>query len=179
MCQRLRRETRSCLAIPILVAALSVLLIPTANAAKPTRTIIGVERLFLPAGAACEFAISGTPDERARQTIIEFDDGRTRLIGHASPTFTNLETGASIVHKSRYYNSFVYDPVVNDVYIEVSGRVFFSFLPGDEGPNGTVGSPGALIGFAGDIEATFDLDTGLLVSFEHEGTSKDLCELLR
>jgi hypothetical protein len=142
---------------------------------KPDRVVIAPDGFDVPAGFGCSFAVSATPDARARQTFTTFTDGRFQTVGHANPTFTNVDTGATYVQRSRYQAIETYDPVTNVIVAELSGRVFFVFFPGDVGPDGLVGPHGQIVGFVGHIRATYDPDTFAITSFEHIGTSTDIC----
>jgi hypothetical protein len=59
-----------------------------------------------------------------------------------------------------------------------SGRFFIFLFPGDQGPSGEVGYPGALFGVVGDARGTVDPDTGVVTSFSLDGQTTDLCALL-
>jgi hypothetical protein len=144
-------------------------------AERPDRIVISPDGFVLPAGFGCSFAVSGTPDPRARQTFTTFSDGRFQTVGHATPTFTNLDTGATYVQRSRYHAIDTYDPVTNVIVAEVSGRVFVIFFPGDVGPDGLVGQPGQFVGFVGHLRLTIDPETSSITSFEHTGASTDIC----
>jgi hypothetical protein len=149
-----------------------------AIAGKPTRTVIEPTGVLIPAGFGCSFDVEGQPDEDAWSAITEFEDGRIQIISNAKPTLTNLDTGESIVHHSSYKQTLSYDPIGNDFLIELSGRIFAQFFPGEEGPFGEVGEDGALLSLAGYFQATWDLDTELYTSFSMDGKVTDLCTLL-
>jgi hypothetical protein len=149
--------------------AVALIAAPTAYAEKPVRTVISpLPPISIPAGLGCSFPISGEPDPRARQTILEFSNGETRILGHANATLTNLDSGASILWRSRY----------RQTANSGTGRFFFLFFPGDQGPFGLVGEPGALLGLIGHFELTADPDTGVITSFTLNGQATDLCAVL-
>jgi hypothetical protein len=153
---------------------------PAAMGAKPTRTTATPEDQFLPAGFACSFDVLETAGEdgEGRLMITEFSDGRTQIIGHGTAHLINLETEASIDRKARAKITETYDPATNDVFVNISGRLFIQFFPGDQGPFGEVQSPGALLGLIGHFQYTFDLDSFLITSFSLDGTATDLCAQL-
>ncbi len=166
-------------AISLIIGSLFLVSIPTALAAKPSRTVITDFAPFtIPAGLGCAFDVGGEPSDGARQKVTVFSDGRTVTHGHAEPTLRNLETGASFVQRSRYKSTAIYDPESNVVFEDVSGRIYIQFFPGDQGPNGVVGEPGALLAVSGHVTLAFDLDTFLFVSFSLDGHATDLCALL-
>ena len=150
---------------------------PAALAAKPTRTVIEPPDPFvIPTGLGCAFDVGVAPI--GWQAITEFDDGRTVRIGHADISMTNLDTGASYLQISRYRDVETYDPVTNDALVQVSGRIFWNLWPGDRGPFGVIGEPGAVFGTVGNVTVTFDLDTELVTSFSLDGQATDICSEL-
>ena len=150
--------------------------IPMAKAAKPDRTVFGPSSPdTIPAGFGCSFDVGFQPSDDAFRIVTVFSDGRTVTIGHGRPTLTNLDTGESYVQTSRYKATETYNPESNDVLIEVSGRIYLQFFPGDQGPSGTVGANGALFAVAGHAALTVDLDTFVYTSFSLDGQSLDLC----
>jgi hypothetical protein len=161
------------------LAVLSLLAGPAAAITKPTRTVITPEPegVSWPAGVVCEFAVQGVPDDRARQAITDFADGRSITIGHGSPTLTNVETGTSLVHRSSYKVTEIYDPIGHEFLVEISGRIFIVLFEGEPGPSGEVGSDGALLSLVGHVQFTVDV-SGSITSFSLDGTSTDLCALL-
>jgi hypothetical protein len=111
--------------------------------------------------------------------VTEFGDGRVVVIDQAFPRMTNAETGESIVHHSQSRAIDAYDASTNQVRAVSSGTSFWWFFPGDAGPFGVVGEPGALLSMTGYIEATFDADTGAVTSFELDGrVNADICAML-
>ena len=50
-----------------------------------------------------------------------------------------------------------------------SGRIFISFLPGEQGPLGEVGPDGGLFSVIGHQQLTFDLDSNLTTSYSLDG----------
>ena len=154
-------------------------LAPAVLAAKPTRTLVEFSDPWVfPAGLGCAFDVGAVPSDGARGAITDFGDGVTATVGHGNGTFTNLDTGASYFQMSRYRAIETYDPVTNDVVIQLSGRVWFNLYPGDQGPFGLVDEPGALLSIQGQVAYTFDLDTELVTSFSLDGQATDICALL-
>lgn len=153
----------------ITASVLALVAVPTAMGAKPIRTVISpLPPIALPAGLGCSFPLDGQPDPKAQQTIMEFSDGRIVTFGHANATLTNLDTGASILWRSRYRLSDN----------SGRGRFFFLFFPGDEGPLGEVGENGALLGLVGHFQWTADPLTDVITSFTLNGQATDICALL-
>jgi hypothetical protein len=161
----------------VIVVVLAAILGPAQPSAadKPDRLVVAPDGIYVPAGFGCAFDVSGTPDARARQTFTTFGDGRFQTVGHANPTFTNVETGDTYVQRSRYQSTENYDPATDSVVVEASGRIFITFFPGDIGPDGIVGPPGRFIGFVGHVRLTVDPVTFAITSFQHTGTSTDIC----
>jgi hypothetical protein len=52
-----------------------------------------------------------------------------------------------------------------------------NFYPGDQGPFGEVGEPGALYAFAGTSSVTVDLNTFAYTAFSYQGSVTDLCAI--
>ena len=164
----------------VLAAVMPLLAMPPAQAIPPTRTVFVAEGFVIPAGSGCAFDVVIEQSERlSTVTVTEFGDGRVVFIDQAFPRMTNAETGESIVHHSQFRAIDTYDASTDQVYGESSGTSFWWFFPGDVGPFGVVGEPGALLSLTGRIEATFDLDTGTTTSFELDGrVNADLCVML-
>jgi hypothetical protein len=155
----------------LLVAALSA--VPTALGVAPIRTVTEPEEpILIPAGTGCAFDVLEELGENARITFTEFSDGRLRAQAHGDVVLRNLETEQSSDWKNRW-NAWQTSTV-----FEASGRLLFSFFPGDQGPFGTVGENGALFGLVGHTEITFDADTGAITSFSLDGQAIDICPLL-
>jgi hypothetical protein len=113
-------------------------------------------------GLGCAFDVGGQPE--GRQAITEFSDGRVQTIGHGTILLTNLETGDSFTQVSRYKETDT--PLgADELLIEISGRIFISFFPGDQGPFGEVGEPGLLLSVIGHQRITLDLDTFAFTSY--------------
>jgi hypothetical protein len=164
-------------AVAVIVAVVAVVAVPSAMAAKPIRTVFTPEPFTFLAGEGCAFDVTAVPDEDARVVRTEFDDGRVMTQGHVNATLTNLETGASIVTRSRDRIVDTPGPVANEVSVEISGQLNFSFLPGDVGPFGLVGEPGLLLHMAGHHRFTV-ADTGRIVDYSFSGRTTDICALL-
>ena len=118
------------------------------------------------------------PDEGARQTITQFDDGRTQTIGRADPTLTNTETRRSIVHHSSYLAVETIDEETGDILVEIHGRIFIGLTAGDQGPFGTVGPDGALLSVTGNQTFTVDAESGRTTTYTLDGRVRDLCAAL-
>lgn len=96
-------------------------------------------------------------------------------VGFGNITFTNLDSGATYLQRSRLIPNEKFDPETNTVWIEEKGRLFIQFYAGDQGPTGEVDEPGALLAFSGSLQFTWDLNTGLFTDFSYEGKVTDLC----
>jgi hypothetical protein len=165
----------------VLAVVLSLVAMPSAQAAPPTRTVFEAEEFVIPAGFGCSFdVVVSPPDPPPTVTVTEFSDGRVMRFFNGYPIMTNAETGESIVHHSRYQAMETYDALTNQVHGLSDGTVFAWFFPGDVGPSGEIiGDGGALLSLTGHIEYTLDVDTFVTTSFELDGqVNADLCALL-
>ena len=159
--------------------ALAVMLLTTgfvtsASAAKPTRTVMHPESFVVPAGQGCSFAVAEEINEDARVTVTEFADGRVVIHGRADPRLINVDSGASLVQ----HTSAKITETDGGLVREVSGQLFMSFWPGDEGPHGLTEYPGGLFSVNGHVRLTLDPSTFLYTSFTLNGTATDLCAAL-
>ena len=168
-------------AVAVIVAVVAVVAAPSAMAAGPIRTVLTPEPMTFPAGGGCAFDVGFVPDEDAREVRKEFDDGRVVSQGHVDVTLTNLETGASIVTRSRDHIIITPVPEANELLIEISGQIVFPFAPGDPGPFGEVGEPGLLLSMDGHHRFTLvDIDqpTIRVVDYSFSGRTTDICAQL-
>jgi hypothetical protein len=140
--------------------------------------VVEPESVVIPAGTGCAFDVLEELDEKSGLRLTEYSDGRLHILAHGNIVLTNLDTERSIDWKNRWSAWETFDPETNSVVWEASGRLIFSFFPGDQGPFGTVGENGALFGFVGHVEMTWDADTGVITSFSLNGQAIDLCPLL-
>lgn len=174
---RPRTMRPSSVLVTLVTALLAFASATPASAEKPVRTVVAAEGFVDPAGLICPFAVSGEPDERAGGTVTHFSDGRTVVHGRGDPTLTNLETGASLVHHSKY--TITSTVLANGELLDViSGQIFVGLWEGDQGPNGLVGTNGALLSLNGHARITFDPVADVFTSFQLNGTATDLCALL-
>jgi hypothetical protein len=179
MAKRPGNHPRFAAFVAALLLALALTAVPTAVGAKPVRTVVPfTEPIFLPAGLGCAFPVRGQPGEGSRAMITEFSDGRVQTIDWAQANLTNLDTGETILWRSRFLIRETIDPATNELVSVVSGRHFVLLFPGDQGPSGEVGEPGALLGIVGRERITVDLDTGVVTSYSLNGQATDLCALL-
>jgi len=168
-------------AVAVIVAVVAVIAVPSAMAAGPIRTVFTPGPFTFFAGQGCAFDVRAVPDEDARVVITEFDDGRVVTQGHGNATLTNLETGASIVTRSRARIVDTPGPEANELLVEISGQINFAFFPGDPGPFGEVGEPGLLLHMVGHQRFTLadvGQPTERLVEFSFSGRTTDICALL-
>jgi hypothetical protein len=168
---------RRFLILVVFVLALSI--VPTALGVAPIRTVVEAEEpILIPAGTGCAFDVLEELGENAHLTFTEFSDGRLHIQAHGDIVLTNLETEQSIDWKNRWNTWETFDPEANSIISEFSGRLLFTFFPGDQGPFGTVGENGAFFAFVGRVELTMDADTGVITSFSLNGSATDVCALL-
>ncbi|QSZ51416.1 hypothetical protein EU811_22095 [Arthrobacter sp. TS-15] len=111
-------------------------------------------------------------------TITEFADGRIVTHDIADPTLTNVDTGKSVVHRSRFHATDWPSSVEGDIVFETSGQLFMTLFPGDQGPYGLVEYPGLLLSVNGHTRVTMESSTFVYTSFSLNGTATDLCAAL-
>jgi hypothetical protein len=158
-----RRLVRPFRLAMVLAVGITVLATPAASADHS---------LVMPAGEGCSFDVLAQADHLP-------EPARDRNpVGFGNITFTNLDTGTTYLQRSRHIPTEIFDPETNTLWIAEKGRIFIQFLPGDQGPNGVVDEPGALLAFSGSIQLTWDLDTNFYTEFSYEGTFIDLCAKL-
>ncbi len=149
-----------------------------AAAAPPTRTARPLAGGFvLPAGTACAFDVAGEPTGgfRAQTT---FSDGSVQLSLRARGAYVNVETGARFPTLDTYRDLSRFDDATGIIVGVENGETTWSFLPGDQGPFGVVGSNGALYHFVGTVSYTFDTNTNHSTRFAYKGTVTDVCAAL-
>jgi hypothetical protein len=88
-----------------------------------------------------------------------------------------MDTAASYFQPSRYHPTETIDFESNTAVVELNGRIWTTFFPGDQGPNGEV-EEYLQYEFRGTQEYTIDLDTGLFFAFSYQGTYVDICAAL-
>ena len=158
--RRGHRLRSAMLAVSVLVGA-SLSAAPSALAVEPD---------IIPAGFGCSFDVLFSP--------VPVLPGDHPHIGAGDITLTNMETGASILSKSRYVTSETSDAATNTLVAWYLGRRIYQFYPGDMGPTGQVGEPGALLRIDGFVRETYALDTEVITAFSYHGHVTDLCALL-
>ena len=132
--------------------------------------------VIIPAGEGCAFDVEETVPEGTTFTVTEFGDGSWVVThGNSEPTLTNLETGTTFLQKTRGQITDRFDPQTNKLRFTTSGRIFISFLPGDQGPFGEVDEPGLLLSIIGHQVATLDLDANVITSYSLRGQATDIC----
>jgi hypothetical protein len=149
---------------------------PQAANARPVKTEFIAETFVLPAGQGCAFDVAG--DKTGSLKTTEQPNGSVVVKGEALITITNLETGGTYLQDSRAKTVETYDPATNEVHVVGKGRLLFSFWPGDQGPNGVIGEPGALLAIDGDFSFSLDVGTFFFTSFSVDGQVTDLCAIL-
>ncbi|WP_162486105.1 hypothetical protein [Arthrobacter sp. Rue61a] len=146
-----------------------------AEGAKLTRTVITVPEPFvIPAGVGCTFPVAGEAED-VRGTITEFADGRIVTHDIADPTLNDVDTGKSLVHRSRFHVTDWPSSVEGGVVFDTSGQLFMAVFPGDQGPYGLVEYPSLLLSVSGHAGVTMDSSTFVCTSFALNGTATDLC----
>ena len=174
------RRLNGSIMVPVLVMVLLVSM-PSVQAAPPTRTVFEAEGFELRAGQGCSFKVAIAPaDDAPLLTETVFSDGDAMVqIRDGFIRLTNVKTGESIVHHSQYRTMWTFDALTDQIYAEDDGTAMWWFFPGDVGPYGVVGKPGLFLSLTGQVDTTWDPNTGLITSFDLDGRiNSDLCALL-
>ena len=176
----MNRQPNRRLQIATLAAVVMAALVTApAHGAKPTRTVSGPsEHWFIPAGFGCSFAVLVQPAADESSKITQFDDAHTRITHRGNTTFTNWDSGASVVHGARFQRTVTHDQAANTLVATVRGRVSINLWPGDYGPYGVVSEPGLLVAITGSVQSTFDFNIGSYTAFSFKGQLTDVCALL-
>jgi hypothetical protein len=95
-------------------------------------------------------------------------------LGYGDITFTNLETGATYLQRSRYQETVTFDVSTDSFHITITGRIWMQVYPGEQGPSGVVQEPGLELLTDGKLEYTLG-SNDVLTAFSLEGTYIDLC----
>ena len=174
--RKMSRLTRSARGAVIALVLALVVAAPAA-AATPTRTVYDLSSFELPAGTACAFDVEGQPSWGFIAKTV-FSDGTTMYSVRAHGAYVNLETGARFptADTSRVLQQF--DPATGIVVVEIQGQNSYSFLPGDVGPFGVVGSNAAFYHISGSVRFTFNTNTNATTAFAYEGSITDICAAL-
>jgi len=131
-----------------------------------------------PAGAYHSFTIQASDNGCAVDLQVEAEHLGDRVpIGNGDITFTNLETGATYLQRSRYTATETSDASTQSVHVRITGRIWFPLYPGEPGPSGVVQEPGLELLISGTVNATFD-ENGAVTAFSLDGTYTDLCAKL-
>jgi ABC-type transport system substrate-binding protein len=154
-----RRRNRSVRLALLLGAAVTLAAAPAVSAVEP---------FIIPAGLGCSFDFLVEPVHKEHA-------GDRFPIGFGNITMTNMETGATYLQRSRYQEIETFDPLTNTVELAITGRIWIQFYPGDQGPDGEVGEPGAALAFSGKVQLTIDADTDFYTAFSYQGRFTDLC----
>jgi hypothetical protein len=164
------------------VIALALMLIAAApTAAQPNRSVQPPSGFTIPAGTACAFDVAGEPSavsvEHGFIADTTFSDGAVLLIVRAKGAYVNVATGATYPTVDTFRDYSTYDEATNTRIGVESGETTWSFLPGDVGPFGVVGSDGALYHFVGSLSYTYDLNT-FQTELSYSGSVEDVCAAL-
>jgi hypothetical protein len=133
---------------------------------------LGAESFIIPAGEACSFDVLAEPEQKDGAAAAHMP------IGFGNITLTNLDTGVSILTKSRYTLTETEDPTANVVVVAVTGRFFLLLIPGDQGPFGEVEEGAALFRIVGETRFTVDLELNVVTDFSIDGHATDICAQL-
>ncbi|MGH3507526.1 MAG: hypothetical protein ACRDO2_10020 [Nocardioidaceae bacterium] len=166
--------------ITVLAGAL-LLAAPSANAARPIRTEEPPGEFFIPAGEGCpDFGVHGEGIHHTRIVHTQFSDGREVTNTSATIALTNVETHQTVEQLSRYMSVTTVDPDAGDLLVEIHGRFFVAFWPGDIGPDGsTIVTESMLLSVVGHQTFTLDAETGAFVDYELDGQVVfDVCAAL-
>lgn len=153
---------------------------PSPSAVPPDRTTDTPQDFTIPAGEGCpDFAVDGSPSEKARRTVTQFADGRVVTHGSAVVTLTNANTGTSFTQNSHYMLTDTVDLEAGKLFTEIHGRIFVAFWPGDIGPDGSVLTEPTLLSLVGRQTITMDLETFAFESYSLNGqVLDDVCGVL-
>lgn len=131
-----------------------------------------------PASASHSFIIPASDNGCEVDLKVEATHGSGHArIGYGDITFTNLETGATYLQRSRYSLTETYDPSTDSWDVEINGNIWHSLFSGEPGPSGVVQEPGLELLVSGKLELTFDSNDAV-TAFSLNGTYDDLCALL-
>ena len=133
-----------------------------------------------PASADHSFIIPASDNGCAVDLKVEAEHGSgaaSTRIGYGDITFTNLETGATYLQRSRYTSTATFDPSTKSWHVTITGNVWMALFPGDAGPSGVVRDPGLELLVSGTLEFTLNRKD-VVTSFSLTGTYDDLCALL-
>jgi hypothetical protein len=162
-----------------LVAAAGPVAASTPPAAVPTPIRIAHHvgtGFTIPAGYACSFEVAGVPDW-GFSAHTYFPDGSIRSSVRAHGAYVNTETGAEFPTADNFYVYEVFPAGTNLDIVFIAGQATSSFLPGDDGPFGTV-TEASFYKFVGTFWFTYHLDTGQQTDFGYRGTVEDVCAAL-
>lgn len=98
-------------------------------------------------------------------------------IGYGDITFTNLETGATYLQRSRYTSTETFEPSTRSWHVKITGNIWMELFPGEAGPSGVVREPGLELLVSGALQFTIT-SKNVVTSFSLTGTYDDLCALL-
>jgi hypothetical protein len=161
----------------VIAGVLALLWAAPVAAAQPTRLVFYPQSHVDPAGTACAFDVNFEP-RRGWDAQTDFSNGAEVLNAHVSVLVTNAETGASFVHNATFHGIDRFDAATGIDHGTTDGQVLMQFYPGDMGPFGVVGAPGALLRFVGTSWYTWDANANAFTEFAYQGTVTDVCALL-
>jgi hypothetical protein len=171
---RRNRSARGALVALVLAAVWAA----PAAAAQPIRTPFSPDPGTISAGYGCSFDVLRQILPGAHDVDTVFSDGRDVLNAHGDVVMTNAITGKSIVHHANFSDTEWFDPSDGLVHGVTSGRFLAGGSPGDAGPFGVIGAPGALYIEVGRSTYAYDPNTFVTVQYSYTGTLTDVCALL-
>jgi len=133
-----------------------------------------------PARADHSFTLPASDNGCGVDLRVEAEHGSGRAssrIGYGDITFTNLETGATYLQRSRYTETETFDPSTGSTHIQILGNIWIALYPGEPGPSGVIQEPGAELLVSGRLTITFD-ENFVVTAFSLNGTYDDLCALV-
>ena len=168
------RRSMSALAI---VGALFLVSAAPVAAAKPTHSPSEIlEPLELPAGTACDVAVTiNTTVLKGKTSVWEDPDGTVRIMDRGFTTgYAASDEGTRSTHSGGYRLEFVFHP---DGSLDVSGSgfLFAWYVAGD--PIVGLPAPGAYV-LRGHLTESYAADGSLVAARFSGGEVVDLCEVL-
>jgi hypothetical protein len=169
-----RRMLRRVGSVVVVLAACTALLVPTANAAKPTRNpFVASPPITFPAGVVCPFEVFLETVEN-KQTETVFSDGTTKITGFLTSRVVNTENDEELTLVSG--GSVRLSSEGDNLLVEIRGPIIVFFFPGDAGPGDV--SVGRTFYLHGHTSLVVDPATFAFVSSEQRGEATDLCAAL-
>jgi hypothetical protein len=151
--------------------ALTLMLPTTVLAAGPIRQPLDAPDIQVEGVCPFPFLLHAS---RNSQTISIFPSGRLFVRGGFATVVTNLDTGQSLDLPSTSGPLTFTTNSDGTTTVKATGINTLFFFPGDLGP----GRPGALLLLTGLTIEVVDATGAHVLSFEHHGSSTNLCDVL-